>query len=151
MKIRPTDANGDMLPVRAQGEMAEGGEAAGLLAAARLRMMKGDWAEDAEAGSPVLEILQGDSFGEDKLRDLEAGVTDVLRKTPGILGVEDVRVQQEARRYVYSCLLVTDTKVTALLAASAGSTVHSMTPVRFTGTSSASVAMISSTWTGSPT
>ena len=108
MKIRPTDANGDILPVKAPEEMAEGGEATGLLAAARLRLMKGDWAEDAEAGSPVLEILRGDSFGEDKLRELEAGVTDVLRKTPGILAVENVRVRQEDRRYVYSCLLLTE-------------------------------------------
>ena len=108
MKLRPVDAAGDILPVRNPEEMAEGGKAAGLLAAARLRLMKGDWPEEEEAGSPVLEILRGDGFGEEKIRDLEAGVTDILRKTPGIVSVEDIRMRQENRRCVYSCLLVTE-------------------------------------------
>ncbi len=108
MRIRRTDANGDILPVMDAEEMAEGGEAAGLLAAARLRLMKGDWREEEEAGSPVMEILTGDGFGEEIRRDLEEGVTRILRKTPGILGVEDIRVRQEEWRFVYACLLVTE-------------------------------------------
>ena len=58
MRLRPVDANGDILPVRSSGDLLSGAEAVALLVKDRLSLLRGEWWENPEMGFGILERLR---------------------------------------------------------------------------------------------
>ncbi len=108
MTVRPTDEQGDILPVLARSDLMAGIAAVGRLAEAAMQLQQGEWWEDALAGSPVLAILRDDTFGEEKAQELEREILRYLRELPGVASVEDTAVIREGARLVFRCRLLTD-------------------------------------------
>ncbi len=108
MMIRPVDEQGDILTVLSRSDLMTGVEAVGRLAEAALKLQQGEWWEDALAGSPVLDILRDDTFGEEKAQELEREIPRYLRELPGVASVEDTAVVREGGQLVFRCRLLTD-------------------------------------------
>ena len=108
MTLRPIDSSGNILPVLTGEELLTDAAAVGQLAVYRLHLMKGDWWENPEEGCRVLKILGEDEYlGEEKADALQEAVTEVLRTTPGVTGVEDIIVSRSGEQWRCSCRLTT--------------------------------------------
>ncbi len=108
MMIRPVDEQGDILPVLFRSDLMSGIEAVGRLAEAAMQLQQGEWWEDTLIGSPVLAILQDDTFGEEKAQELEREIPRYLRELPGVTSVEEVTVIREGSRLIFRCRLLAD-------------------------------------------
>ena len=108
MVIRPTDENGDILPVLSPASKLTGAEAVKELVRDRLTLLSGDWWENPSRGNAVLEMLKENRYTEADIRALANYLTSYIRRTPGVLGVEDVVFSAEGKRFAYSCRVDTE-------------------------------------------
>jgi len=107
MTIRPTDSNGDILPVLSSRALLTGPEAVARLVEYRLGLLVGEWWENKGMGFSILEVMRTSRITEDSASALASMISAYIRETPGVQEVEDVRFSVSGRRFSYSCMVRT--------------------------------------------
>lgn len=108
MILRPVDSNGDILPVLSSASLLRGPEAEARLVKDRLELLSGDWWENPARGNEILEMLKESRLTEADIQALANYITSYIRRTPGVLEVEDVAIALEGN--VFSCSCRVDTE-----------------------------------------
>ena len=107
MTIRPTDSNGDILPVLSSRSLLSGPEAVARLVEYRLGLLVGEWWENKGMGFSILEAMQTSRLTEDSASALASMISAYIRETTGVQDVEDARFSVTGRRFHYSCRIRT--------------------------------------------
>ena len=107
MLLRPTDENGDILPVLRYESLLDGAEAVAKLAGYRLELLTGDWWENSTWGCDVLEMMRESRLTEADQETLASYLTTYIRGTPGVQELVDVKYSAEGRTFRYSCTALT--------------------------------------------
>ena len=108
MRIRPTDENGDVLPVLHTGEMFSGALAVASLVESRLQLYAGDWWENPARGNEILRMLQEGRLTRADAQALSTYLTEYVRETSGVQDVTDVRFSVEDHRFGWECSVLTE-------------------------------------------
>ena len=108
MILRPVDENGDVLPVLVSASLLKGTGAVARLVRDRLELLSGDWWENPAWGNEILEMLKESRLTEADTQALANYITSYIRKTPGVLEVEDVVYSVEGKQFSYSCRVDTE-------------------------------------------
>ena len=108
MRIRPTDENGDVLPVLQTGEMLTGALAVARLVESRLNLYSGDWWENPSWGNEILRMLQEGRLTEADAQPLSTYLTEYVRETNGVRDVTNVRFSVEGGRFAWECIVLTE-------------------------------------------
>ena len=106
MIVRPTDANGDMMPVAYSEQMLTENNAVAQVVVQRLTFYFGEWWEDETLGFRVPDFL-ADTVRVDNLQMLEKYITSYVLETEGVSGVDNAAISVEDRRMTYSCVVHT--------------------------------------------
>ena len=107
MRMRPTDENGDVLPVLHTGEMFSGVLAVASLVESRLELYCGDWWENPAWGNGILRMLQEGRLTNADAQALSTYLTEYVRETSGVQDVTDVWFSVEGHRFSWSCIVLT--------------------------------------------
>ena len=107
MLLRPTDENGDILPVLRYESLLTGAEAVAKLAEYRLELLTGDWWENSGWGCDVLEMMRESRLTEADQETLASYLTTYIRGTPGVQEVTDTAVSAEGREFSFTCTVLT--------------------------------------------
>ena len=108
MILRPTDTSGDILPVLSSSDLLSGSEAVAQLILYRLSLLKGEWWENPGIGFQILEAMSTSRLTEADASTLSSMIYAYIRETPGVLDVEDVRIDVSGRQFSFSCTVRTD-------------------------------------------
>ena len=108
MILRPVDAAGDILPVLSSRALLSGPEAVARLVEYRLRLLAGEWWENAGMGFSILEVMRTSRLTENSASALAAMITSYIRETNGVQEVEDVHFSVSGRVFSYSCSIRTE-------------------------------------------
>ena len=108
MKMRPTDENGDILPVLSGAVMASGPEAVVALVRDRLNLLAGEWWENRSWGNRILEMMRSSRLAEADVPAVLSYLTSYILGTSGVLDVRDVSCTLSGRGVTYSCKVVTE-------------------------------------------
>ena len=108
MRIRPTDENGDVLPVLHTGEMFSGALAVASLVQSRLELYSGDWWENPAWGNEIFKMLQEGRLTEADAQALSTYLTEYVRSTSNVQDVTDVRFSVDEHRFSWSCTVLTE-------------------------------------------
>ena len=106
MRVRPNDANGDMMPVQDRSQMLEGAAAVAQIAKERLLFFHGDWWEDEELGIRIPEFLAS-SVRKSDVSMFAKLITSYIGNTEGVTGVANARAEFKNREMIYSATLLT--------------------------------------------
>ena len=108
MRMRPTDENGDVLPVLHTGEMFSGAFAVASLVQSRLELYAGDWWENLAWGNEILRMLQEGRLTRADAQALSTYLTEYVRETSGVQDVTDIRFSVEDHRFSWECSVLTE-------------------------------------------
>ena len=108
MRMRPTDENGDVLPVLHTGEMFFGALAVASLVQSRLELYSGDWWENPAWGNEIFKMLQEGRLTEADAQALSTYLTEYVRSTSNVQDVTDVRFSVDGHRFSWSCTVLTE-------------------------------------------
>ena len=108
MRMRPTDENGDVLPVLHTGEMLSGALTVASLVESRLQLYAGDWWENPAWGNEILRMLQEERLTRADAQALSTYLTEYVRETSGVQDVMDIRFSVEEHRFNWSCTVLTE-------------------------------------------
>ena len=108
MILRPVDSDGDILPVLVSSSLLKGTGAVARLVKDRLELLSGDWWENPARGNGILEMLKESRLTETDTRALANYITSYIRRTPGVLEVEDVSIALEGNTFSCSCRVDTE-------------------------------------------
>ena len=106
--MRPTDENGDVLPVLHTWEMFSGALAVASLVQSRLELYSGDWWENPAWGNEILKMLQEGRLTEADAQALSTYLTEYVRSTSNVQDVTDVRFSVDGHRFSWSCTVLTE-------------------------------------------
>lgn len=95
MTIRPTDETGDTLPILRRTALPSGSEALTMALRGRLRLLEGDWFEDAEAGLPLHPEDFGHLREESARTELAAEIASWLTGTAGVAGIRRAAIERD--------------------------------------------------------
>ena len=107
MRMRPTDENGDVLPVLHTWEMFSGALAVASLVQSRLNLYSGDWWENPAWGNEILRMLKEGRLTNADAQALSTYLTEYVRETSGVQDVMDVRFSVEGHRFGWECAVLT--------------------------------------------
>ena len=108
MKMRPTDENGDILPVLSGAVMASGPEAVVALVRDRLNLLAGEWWENPAWGCEIFDMICSGRITESDVSALASYLSSYIAATPGVKSVEDVQTAVSGRQFTYSCRVLTE-------------------------------------------
>ena len=108
MKIRPTDASGDILPVLSISDLISGGEATALLVKDRLTLYTGEWWENPSWGCDILDRFQSSRITEADLDTVSSALSAYVRETKGVQDVQNVTCILSGRQIHWSCTVLTE-------------------------------------------
>lgn len=108
MRMRPTDENGDVLPVLHTGEMFSGSLAVASLVESRLELYAGDWWENPARGNEILKMLQEGRLTNADAQALSTYLTEYVRETSGVQDVMGIRFSVEGHRFGWECTVLTE-------------------------------------------
>ena len=108
MRMRPTDENGDVLPVLHTSEMFSGALAVASLVESRLQLYAGDWWENPARGNEILRMLQEGRLTRADAQALSTYLTEYVRETSGVQDVTDIRFSVEDHRFSWECSVLTE-------------------------------------------
>ena len=107
MRMRPTDENGDVLPVLNTGEMLSGAQAVAQLVESRLNLFAGDWWENPDWGNEILKMLQEGRLTEADAQALSTYLSSYIRDTSGVREVLDEQWTLTGGRFDWTCTVLT--------------------------------------------
>jgi hypothetical protein len=93
MLFRPVDSHGDMLPIVRKSQLLKGADAVAEAIKSRMRLHRGEWFEDPDAGSPVLDLLSKEKITEDHIGAITHQIVGYISET---MGVKSVQASQPA-------------------------------------------------------
>ena len=108
MRMRPTDENGDVLPVLHTGEMFSGALAVASLVDDRLNLLSGDWWENPSWGNEILRMLQEGRLTEADAQAVSTYLAEYVRETAGVRDVRSERWSVTGRRFGWECTVITE-------------------------------------------
>jgi hypothetical protein len=106
--MRPTDENGDVLPVLHTGGMFSGALAVASLIQSRLELYSRDWWENPAWGNEILKMLREGRLTNADAQALSTYLTEYVRETSGVQDVTDVWFSVEGHRFSWSCTVLTE-------------------------------------------
>ena len=106
--LRPVDDDGDIRPVYAASELISGAEAVVVYIRQRMKLYAGEWWENSEEGNRILDMLQAGRLSEADAPSVSSYLSSYIMETPGVVSLEDVRVNAEGRGLSYSCTVITE-------------------------------------------
>lgn len=104
MIVRPTDQNGDMIPIAYASQMLTKAEAVAQVVKQRLLFYFGEWWEDESAGFRLPQFL-ADGIRRENWEMLAKYVSSYVAGTEGVAGVSGTSVTLDGRKMVYSCVI----------------------------------------------
>ena len=104
MVVRPTDENGDMMPIAYSSQMISGAKAVAQVAKQRLMLYFGEWWEDGSAGFRLPQFLS-DGVRSENAGMLVQYISSYLSATEGVTSVDGSAVSLDGRRMTFSCVL----------------------------------------------
>ena len=104
MIVRPTDQNGDMIPIAYASQMLTKAEAVAQVVKQRLLFYFGEWWEDESAGFRLPQFLT-DGIRRENWEMLAKYVSSYVAGTEGVAGVSGTFVTLDGRKMVYSCVI----------------------------------------------
>ena len=108
MKMRPTDENGDILPVLSGAAMASGPEAVVALVRDRLNLLAGEWWENPARGCGIFDMLRSGRVTPQDAPALVSYLSSYIQSTPGVRAVEDVSFTVSGRQFSFFCRVLTE-------------------------------------------
>lgn len=108
MLYRPTDTQGDMLPVSRREQMLTGQQAVLAAVLSRLRLLRGEWWEDDSLGFEVPDFLRRGVRTPQGPTLLTNYITAYIAQTPGVVSVIHAEGAYHSRCLNYRCTIVTD-------------------------------------------
>ena len=107
MRVRPVDADGDMMPITDSSQMLEGASAVAQIARDRLLFYQGEWWEDETLGIKLPEFLiEGTRHNEASM--LAKYISSYLSETPGATGLSGAIYDFGKRHFAYRAVLKTE-------------------------------------------
>ena len=106
--LRSVDDDGDIRPVYAASELISGAEAVVVYIRQRMKLYAGEWWENSEEGNRILDMLQAGRLSEADAPSVSSYLSSYIMETPGVVSLEDVRVNAEGRGLSYSCTVITE-------------------------------------------
>jgi hypothetical protein len=91
MLFRPVDSQGDMLPLQRKGQLLSGVDAVAEAVRSRMRLHKGEWFEDPNVGSPVLDLISNNRISENNLGPVAHQIIGYISETGGVKAVQASR------------------------------------------------------------
>lgn len=108
MKIRPTDRNGDILPVIDSVSMRTGDAAVTELVKERLGLLCGDWWENPSWGNMALDMFRESRRTEADLKAIASYIISYIQDTSGVQDVRDVQYSLSGKVFQLSCMIITN-------------------------------------------
>ena len=108
MRMRPTDENGDVLPVLHASDMFSGSLAVAKLVEDRLNLFSGDWWENPSWGNEILRMMQEGRLTEVDAQSLSTYLAGYVRGTAGVKEVQDEKWGLVGGRFSWSCTVITE-------------------------------------------
>ena len=108
MVIRPTDSNGDILPVLSVSQLVSGPPAVARLAEDRLKLLTGDWWENPKQGCEAFDLMRESRMTDGDLQALASYLSSYVRETPGVLEITESRYSADGRSFHFACTVLTD-------------------------------------------
>ena len=108
MRIRPTDQNGDVLPVLQISDLFSGSLAVAKLVEDRLNLYFGDWWENSSWGNEILRMLQDGRLTDADAQSLSTYLAGYVRSTSGVKEVQDEKWNLSGGRFSWSCTVLTE-------------------------------------------
>ena len=88
MLFRPCDSQGDMIPIARKGQLFCGSDAVTEAIKSRMRLHRGEWFEDNDIGSPVLDLLTKGKVTEDQMGVIAHQIVGYISETTGVKSVQ---------------------------------------------------------------
>ena len=108
MRMRPTDQNGDILPVLHASDLLSGALAIAGLAEDRLDLFADDWWENPDHGNQILRMLQEGRLTDTDAQSLSTYLASYVRETSGVKEVQDAKWALDGGRFSWSCMVLTE-------------------------------------------
>ena len=108
MRVRPLDANGDMMPVYSLDQMLSPPEAVKQVIELRLRFYYGEWWEDPDLGFRIPDFLT-DGVRSGNIDILTRYISTYVSSTEGVREVLDVASSYGDHKLTFSCVVLTTT------------------------------------------
>ena len=106
MRVRPIDADGDMMPIMSNSQLLDGSKAVVQIARDRLKFYRGDWWENPSRGIRIPDFLL-ETIRKRDVQFFTRYMTSFIAGTPGVTGITGVMVSFEKRKLTFSCYLQT--------------------------------------------
>ena len=103
MRYRALDENGDMTFGGNNKNFLKDIKAVIQAIKTRLKLLKGEWWENAEAGFPLFQDILGNY---DKLK-IKNRIVERIQQTQGVLSVADIEIEYENRKFNFNCTVST--------------------------------------------
>lgn len=104
MVVRPTDQNGDMMPIAYSSQMLGGAEAVAQVVRQRLMFYFGEWWEDESLGFRLPQFLS-DGVRQENIEMLAKYISSYVAGTEGVTAVDGTSINMDGRRMFYSCVV----------------------------------------------
>ena len=108
MKIRPSDENGDIMPVIDSLAMRTGDDAVSELVKDRLNLLSGDWWENPAWGNMALDMFRESRRTEADLKVIASYIISYIQDTAGVQDVRDVLYSSSGKVFQLSCTIITN-------------------------------------------
>ena len=108
MKMRPTDENGDILPVLSGAVVVSGPEAVVALVRDRLNLLAGEWWENPAWGCEIFDMLRSDRVTVQDAPALVSYLSSYIQSATGVRAVEDVSFTVSGRQFSFFCRVLTE-------------------------------------------
>jgi len=107
MRVRPENAEGDMMPVQSDSQMLTNESAIVQIVKDRLTFYRGEWWEDETLGVRIPDFLV-DTVRRSDVDILGKYITSYIAETEGVTGITNVSVDYNRRVLTYRCMIQTD-------------------------------------------
>lgn len=88
MLYRPVDSQGDMIPIQRKIQLFSGVDAVAEAIKSRMKLHKGEWFEDLNVGSPILDLISNGRISENNLGPIAHQIIGYISLTAGIKVVQ---------------------------------------------------------------
>ena len=107
IRCRKLDANGDLVRGKGKDDFITDGDAVVQILRQRLRMFKGEWWENQDAGmAKISDLLGRYGIGSDT-RPVDSLIQDTILSTPYVTGIASMSSSYVNRKYSFSATVNT--------------------------------------------